>query len=88
MDPVCADSPLPSAPAAAMKELGIAPHKSCSLTTSRLPKLAISHPRQHWFYNILLPGASDVAVKSETTHRDGSFVESRASPNPFPRPRT
>lgn len=63
------------------------PHKSLSHTTSRLPKLGISHPRQHWFYNILLPGASDVAVKYETTHREGSLLESRVSPTPFPRPR-
>lgn len=64
-----------------------APHKSHSHTTSRLPKLGISHPRQRWFYNILLPGASDVAVKYETTHREGSFLESRVSPTLFPRPR-
>lgn len=84
MEPVYANSPFPPAPAAAVKELSAAAHKSLSHTTSRLPIPGISYPRQRRFYNILLPGASDVAVKYETTHREGSFMDS-SSLHPLPK---
>lgn len=48
-------------PCADVKERRAAPHKSPPHTAARHPDRGISHPEQHWFYNILLPGASDVA---------------------------